>query len=340
MLLKQLSEACGGPGAEKEIRDLLRELVAPHVDEIRTDAMGNLIACKNPGAAGPKVMLAAHMDEVALMIMAIDSSGMLKFRPVGGIDPRVLVAKSVVVGKDKIPGVIGAKPIHLQKQAEQKRPFDLQELAIDIGCTSKEEAEKVTTVGDYAYFTTAFEKLSDGRLKGKALDDRAGCALLVELLQGTCTGPVCGVFTVQEEVGLRGARTAAYAIEPDLAIVLEATTAADTPGAEDHKHATTVGAGPCLTFMDRSLIPDPKLVAHLSHLAAKQGVPLQLRRTTTGSTDGGAISLTRAGVPTAVIALPCRYIHSPVAIISEDDYAGLLRIMQAFLENPWESEVL
>ncbi len=340
MLLKRLTEACGGPGHEKEVRDLLRQEVTPLVDSIRTDAMGNLIAAKNTGASGPKIMLAAHMDEVCLMIMGIEKNGMLKFRPVGGVDPRVLVAKTVVVGEKRTPGVIGAKPIHLQKPPERKRPFGLEEMYIDIGCSKEEEAERLVSLGDYAYFTTGFENLGADRWKAKAFDDRAGCALLVELLRSQYTTPVFGAFTVQEEVGLRGAATAAYGIDPDLAVVLESTTASDTPGSPDHKHATTVGAGPCLTFMDRSVITNPKLVNRLRSIAEDIGVPVQMRRTTTGGTDAGAIALTRSGVPAAVLALPCRYIHSPVSVLSRDDYQGALKIMQAFLQRLPESEVL
>lgn len=340
MLLRQLTEACGGPGREKEVRDLLRQEIRSFVDDVRTDAMGNLIAVKHAEASGPKVMLAAHMDEVCLMIMGVEKNGMLKFRPVGGVDPRVLVAKSVAVGPKRIPGVIGAKPIHLQKPAERQRPFELQELYIDIGCAKQEEAEQLVNLGDYAYFTTKFAELEQRRLQGKAFDDRAGCALLVDLLRESYRVPIYGAFTVQEEVGLRGAATAAYSIQPDLGIALEATTASDTPGSPDHKHATTVGAGPCLTFMDRSVITNPRLVNALRSVAEELNIPVQLRRTTTGGTDAGAISLTRAGVPTAVLALPCRYIHSPVSVLSQQDYDGALKIIRAFLQRLPESEVL
>ena len=254
MLLKKLTEACGAPGQEGEVRNLIRSEIEGHVDEIRTDALGNLIAIKNPSAPGPKVMLAAHMDEVALMILGIEKNGLLRFRPIGGIDPRVLVAKTVLVGEKKVPGVIGSKPIHLQKPEERKRPLGIDELLIDIGAKSQEEAEKVVNLGDCAYFATKFEEFGQDKIKAKALDDRVGCALLIELLKRDYNIPVYGVFTVQEEVGLRGAGVAAYQIQPDVAIVLEGTTASDVPGSDPHKHATSVGKGPAITIMDRSVI--------------------------------------------------------------------------------------
>ena len=270
MLLARLTEANGAPGQEGDVRDIIRAEVEPHVHEIKTDALGNLIAVKNPDAPGPRVMLAAHMDEVALMIVGIESNGFLKFRPIGGVDPRVLVAKSVLVGAKKVPGVIGSKPIHLQKPPERERAFTMQELLIDIGAKSKEEAEGLVKLGEIAYFTTKYEEFGNGKVKAKALDDRVGCALAIRLLQEEVSFPLIAAFTVQEEVGLRGAGVAAYQVKPDLAIVLEGTTASDVPGTDEHKHATTVGAGPCITVMDRVSIPHPPLVRELFSLAEEE----------------------------------------------------------------------
>ena len=188
MLLARLTQANGAPGQENEVRDLIRAEVQAHAHVVKTDALGNLLAIKNPDAPGPKVMIAAHMDEVALMIVGIDN-GYLKFRPIGGVDPRVLVAKTVVVGSKKVPGVIGAKPIHLQRPEERERAFTIQEMVIDIGAKSKDEAEKLVSLGEIAYFTTDYEELGPDKVKAKALDDRVGCALAIRLLQEEVSFP-------------------------------------------------------------------------------------------------------------------------------------------------------
>ena len=338
MLLAQLTEACGAPGQEGEVRDLIRTEIAPYVDEIKTDALGNLIAVKNPNGKGPKVMLAAHMDEVALMITSIEKNGYLRFKPIGGIDPRVLVAKTVVVGAKKIPGVIGSKPIHLQRPEERQRALSIQELQIDIGVKSKEEAEKLVSLGECAYFTTKYEEFGSGKVKAKALDDRVGCSLVIELLKEDLSFPLYAAFTVQEEVGLRGSGVAAYQIEPDIALVLEGTTASDVPGTDEHKHATSVGKGPAITFMDRTVIPNPKLVQELLDLAAEKGIPAQARRATTGGTDGGQIQLTKTGSKVAVIAVPCRYIHSAVSVMSKKDYEAAFLLVKNYLQRLQERE--
>ncbi|HPT83577.1 MAG TPA: M42 family metallopeptidase [Limnochordia bacterium] len=331
MLLARLTEANGAPGQEHEVRDLIRAEVEPYAHVVKTDALGNLFAIKNPQAPGPKVMIAAHMDEVALMIVGIDKDGYLKFRPIGGVDPRILVAKTVVVGKKKTPGVIGSKPIHLQRPEEREKPFTIQEMVIDIGAKSKEEAEKLVKLGDIAYFTTAYEELAGGRIKAKALDDRVGCALAIRLLQEEVSFPLIAAFTVQEEVGLRGAGVAAYQVEPDLALVLEGTTASDVPGTDEHRQATSLGEGPAITVMDRSVIPHPQLVQELFALAAEKGIKVQARRSTAGGTDAGQIQLSKTGVKVAVISVPCRYIHSPAAVMCKDDFEGAYQLVKHYL---------
>ena len=333
MLLARLTQANGAPGQEREVRDLIRSEVEPHAHVVKTDALGNLLAIKNPDAPGPKVMIAAHMDEVALMIVGIDKDGYLKFRPIGGVDPRVLVAKSVVVGSKKTLGVIGSKPIHLQRPEEREKAFTVQEMVIDIGAKSKEEAEKVVKLGEIAYFTTAYEELGANKVKAKALDDRVGCALAIRLLQEKVSFPLIAAFTVQEEVGLRGAGVAAYQIEPDIALVLEGTTASDVPGTDEHKQATALGQGPAITVMDRSVIPHPQLVQELLALAAEKGIPVQVRRSTAGGTDAGAIHKTRAGVPSGVVSIPCRYVHSPSEMVDMDDVEASVRLVSLVMTS-------
>lgn len=338
MLLARLTEVCGAPGQEGEVRDLIRTEITPYADEIKTDAIGNLIAYKNTTASGPKVMLAAHMDEVALMIVGIENNGYLKFRPIGGVDPRVLVAKTVVVGEKKVYGVIGSKPIHLQRPDERQRALTIQELLIDIGAKSKEEAERNVKLGDIAYFTTKYEEFGQDKVKAKALDDRVGCALAIRLFQEEVSFPLIAAFTVQEEVGLRGAGVAAFQVEPDIALILEGTTASDVPETKEHKHATSVGKGPAITVMDRVTIPHPPLVKELFAVADQTGIPVQVRRTTTGGTDAGRIQLTKEGAKVATIAVPCRYIHSPVSVMNRNDFEGVYRLVRNYLQRLQERE--
>jgi len=268
-----------------------------------------------------KVMLAAHMDEIGLMIVGYDGSGELRFRPVGGIDDRILPGKALLVGPDKIPGVIGVKPIHLLKGDEDKRVVRLDDLRIDIGASSREEAEKLVKLGQLAAFSTRCNKT--GRtVTGKAFDDRAGCAVLVELLCNAAARfpfDLHAVFTVQEEVGLRGARVAAWAVEPDCAFVLEGTICDDSPKDKEASPTTEMGKGPAISVMDRSAFSDRRLVDHLVATAEKLGIPYQFKQPGKGGTDAGAIHLAQTGVPTVPVSVPSRYIHSPVSMLSKSD---------------------
>lgn len=331
MLLERLSEAPGVASKENEIRDIIRDFICDDVEKIRTDIMGNLIAAKGLDKQGPVTMLAAHMDEVGLMITDINENGLLKFMSVGGLDKRILVSKVVRVGCDNITGVIGAKPIHLQKKAERKKPIDIDNLYIDIGVNSQDEAKSFVQPGDVAVFKTEFNKLENNKVIGKAFDDRVGCSLLAKLTKFEPSAPTYFVFTVQEEVGLRGARQAAYKIDPDRAIVLEGTTAADVPNNKEHRYSTTLEEGPAFTIRDRSLISSRSLLQKLIKTAENNNINYQFRRTTAGGNDAGVIHLTRDGVPSAVISLPCRYIHSPLAMMSLEDYSQAENLLKKFI---------
>ncbi|ADU51800.1 Cellulase [Thermaerobacter marianensis DSM 12885] len=331
MLLARLSEARGVSGDEAAVRELILEAVLPSIDAYRIDSMGNLLVVKGKNKSGPRVMVAAHMDEVGLMITRVEKNGLLRFAKVGGLDDRLLPGKRVRVGPDGVPGVIGSKPIHLDRRASSVTPSD--ELYIDIGATSREAAEKLVRPGHYATFDTAFGEFGQGCWKGKAFDDRVGCALLIELLRGDYDFPLYGAFTVQEEVGLRGAATAAYAIHPDVALVLEGTTCADIPGADEHGQSTRLGHGPAITAMDRTVIPPRWLTDRLVAAAERRGIPYQWKRTTFGGTDAGRIHQVRAGVPSAVVSVPCRYIHSPCAVMSRQDFENAQQLVRGFLED-------
>lgn len=331
LLLKELSEAFGVSGCEDEVRRLIIEAIKDHVDEYRVDSIGNLIALKKgTGESELKVMLAAHMDEVGLMITHIEKDGSLRFRPVGGIDDRILLSKVVLIGKDRLRGVIGVKPIHLLKKEERKQVVKVDQMAIDIGAKNQEEAEKAVKIGDYAIFATDFCPLTEDGLrtvKGKAFDDRAGCAVLIELLKERYPFDLYPVFTVQEEVGLRGARVAAYAIEPDVALALEGTICDDMPKKKDVSPTTELGAGPAITLMDRSFIADRGLVKLLVETAEEQGTPYQFKQPGVGGTDAGAIHLAKEGVPSATVSVPCRYIHSPACLLSLTDLENTVKLM-------------
>lgn len=335
MLLKTLTEAFGVSGQEQEVAAILREQVSPYCDKVETDALGNLIAIKNGNEKGPKVMLSAHMDEIGLMVMYIENSGTLRFKPIGGVDPRVLVSKSVYVGKDRVPGVIGAKPIHLQKREEADKPFDIDGLFIDIGAKDKDEAEKLVKPGDGIIFATKYQDIGTSRAKAKAFDDRVGCAVLARLLmmdkQWNFT--LQGVFTAQEEVGGRGAQVASYSLEPDIAIAFEGTTASDVPGSKEHLYSTSLGKGPALTHADASFVADPRIVKRLMEVADENGIPYQMRELTTGGTDAGRIHLVREGIPAGVVSVPTRYIHSPASIIDKCDFENAIKLMAAFLDS-------
>ncbi len=343
-LLSQLSEAAGVSGNEDAVRQIIVDAVRGHVDEMRADTIGNLFAVKRartPRGASNKrsarnrlsVMIAAHMDEVGFMITGYDGEGGLRFQPVGGIDDRILPGKVLLVGPDKIPGVIGAKPIHLLHGDEGRRVIKMDDMVIDIGASSKEEASKLVKLGQVATFATCYRE--DGRTAtGKAFDDRVGCAVLVELLCGDrFPFDLQGVFTVQEEVGLRGARVATFAVEPDCAYVQEGTICDDLPKEKDTSPTTEMGRGPAISLMDRSAFADRRLVDHLTATAGRLGIPYQFKQPGVGGTDAGAITHSKAGVPTVPVAVPCRYIHSPVARLSLDDFENPVRLMRESLKR-------
>ena len=333
MLLKKLCEASGVSGNEQEVRDILACELQDHITDWQRDKIGNLIAVQNRKATGPKVMIAAHMDEVGLMVYGIEKNGLLRFRPVGGVDLRVLVSKPVLVGKDRIPGVIGAKAIHLQRPEERQNPIPVDQLSIDIGCSSKEEAEKHVALGDYVIFDTLFEELQEGTLKAKSLDDRVGCAVLAEVMKEKFSIPLFGAFTVQEEIGTRGARVAAYQVMPDIAIAIEGTVCNDIADNPEAEYTTEQGKGVVINFMDGGLIANKKLFSLAVATAEKHGIPYQFRRSTAGANDAGAMSLSGAGCPAIAVAVPTRYIHSPVSTIKKSDMENTIKFVTALVHE-------
>jgi endoglucanase len=336
LLLEQLSNAFGPAGCEDEVRRTLARALRDQVDDLQTDALGNLIAFKRGHGSEPrlKVMVDAHTDEVGLMITRIEKSGLLGFRAVGGIDERLLLAKGVIVGEKRLPGVIAAPPIHLTSQDQRNKVIKMEQLVIDIGASGEEEAKGQVQLGEYAVFDTRFQLLAQEGLrtaKGKALDDRVGCAVAAALAGEEYAVDLYLSFSAQEEVGLRGARVAAFRIEPDVAFALEGTICDDTPKKVDVSPTTELGEGPAITLMDRSFIADKRLVRLLLDTADAEGIPHQIKQPGLGGTDAGAIHLSKAGVPSVAVSVPCRYIHAPVGMLSLNDFDHTVALMKAAL---------
>jgi len=329
MLVKELAELGAPSGFEDDVRNFIKEKVC--ADEIYTDSIGNLI-CHKKGN-GKKVMVCAHMDEVGLIITEITSDGFLKFAALGGIETAVLCSKKVLIGKNKVPGIIGAKAIHLQKQDDVYTPFKLKELTIDIGAKNKEAAEKLVSLGEYAVFDGHYTPFGDNLVKSKALDDRVGCAILIELMKESYDSDMYFVFTVQEEIGTRGAKVAAYAIKPDIALVIEGTTCSDVYGSKKHNQVTNLGGGAVMTAVDNSAISDKRYFDFIMETAQKNNIKLQIKRTTMGGTDAGSIQRSTTGVKTAVLAVPCRYIHSPVCVMNQSDLESVYQLSKCVLKS-------
>lgn len=336
MLLEKLSNALGPAGCEDEVRRLLARSLRDQVDTLQTDALGNLIAFKQGTGPEPrlKVMVDAHIDEVGLMVTRFEKNGLLGFRAVGGLDDRLLLAKGVLVGKNRLPGVITAPPIHLAKPEQRKQVLKIEQLVIDIGASSEDQAKGLVNLGDYATFDTRFQILSENgqrTVKGKAFDDRVGCAVAAALAGDEYDVDVYLSFSAQEETGLRGAQVAAFRIEPDVAFALEGTICDDTPRKEDISPTSQLGKGPAITIMDRSFIADKRLVQLLTDFAGARGIPYQFKQPGVGSTDAGAIHLAKTGVPSVAVSVPCRYIHGPVSIASLNDFDHAVALMKAAL---------
>ena len=332
-LLKRLTEAHGVSGDEGEIREILKQEVINLADEVSIDRMGNLVAYKKGTKSGKKIMLCAHMDEVGFIIHTITDNGTLKFSTVGSIDPRVLISKKVRIGKKKHLGILGLKAIHLQEPDERKTVVKTKQLYIDIGAKSKDEALKLVNLGDYAAFDTDYLPFGQNRIKAKALDDRLGCSILLDALKNRYPFDLYACFTVQEEVGIRGAGAAAFSIKPSMALIVEGTTCSDVPGVDEHMRSTRLGKGPAITVMDATSYSNKDMVSNLIETAIKENIPYQMKESVTGGNDAGAIHISGEGIKTAVVSVPCRYIHSPASVADMNDYYSTSRLVEAFLKG-------
>jgi len=330
--LKTLCTLSGVSSFEDEVRNYIKDRVSPHADQVRVDAMGSLIVFKKGTKHAPnKLMLCAHMDEVGLIVKGITDEGYLKFGCVGGIDRRVLLGKRVALGEKRRTGIIGLKAIHMTTPEERKKVPKLEDYYIDIGAKDKESAEKMVDVGDCGVFVSDAVEFGDGMLKAKAIDDRVGCAVLVKLLEEELPMDCTFVFTVQEEVGTRGAFGAAFSVTPETALILEGTTAADNPSLEEHCQVCWPGRGPVISWMDSGTIYDRGLFELLRDLAEQNGLPWQMKHYLSGGTDAKAVQRTKAGVRVAGISAAVRYLHAPSSVASIRDAKQMLTLARLFI---------
>ncbi len=330
-LLEKLCSAIAVSGDEGEVRKIVLEEIKPYADEVKVDALGNVLALRRGrGAKRLRLMLDAHMDEVGFFIVADDGEGLYRFETVGGIDVRYLVGKQVLVGKDRTPGVIGGKPVHLMEGDEFTRKVPLDALRIDLGLNGKAK------VGDRAGFAATFRRVGQ-TIMAKSIDNRIGVATLIELFKHAPAGiDLCAAFTVQEEIGLRGAKVAAQSFNPDLAIAIDSTPANDLPAhdsSENTAYNTKLGLGPAIYIADGSTFHDPRLVRFLSEVGDAENIPYQFRQPGGGGTDSGAIQRALAGIPTVSVSVPHRYTHSPISLARLDDWKNTLALLHAALKK-------
>lgn len=336
-LLRTVSELCaldGVSSVEDAVRDYLMEQIRPYATGMHTDVLGNLIVFKRGAKpAGKRLMLAAHMDEVGLIIRGITEQGYLKFSFVGGVDRRVAIGKRVLVGERRIPGVIGLKAYHLVSASEEKSVPKADEFYVDIGAENQQAAEALVSLGDVAVFDSDCALFGDRMLKAKAIDDRVGCAVMLELLRHDLPMDCVFAFTAQEEVGTRGAFGAAFSVTPEIALVLEGTTAADSPLMEEHRKVCRPGQGAVISWMDGGAVYDRELFETLRALAEQHHIPWQLKHYLSGGTDARAIQRSKQGVRVAGLSAAVRYLHAPASVASTRDIEALYQLTRLLIER-------
>lgn len=327
-LIKTVRDLCsidGISGQEHAVREYIINEITPYCDSVEVDPSGSIIAFKKGAKpASKKIMLSAHTDEVGLIVTSITETGDLKFATVGGIDPRVLCGKRFRCGEKRVLGIIGGDPIHSVKPDDRGKAMPIDSMKIDIGATTREEAEEYIRIGDMCCFDSECEFFGGSdKIKARALDDRAGCAVLIDILRSEVPYDVYCTFVTMEEVGLRGATCAAYNVNPDISIVIESTTAADIPGVEGEKQCCKVGGGAVISFMDNRTIYDRELFNLMLDIGAQENIAVQIKSMVAGGNDAGAIQQSRGGVRVAAISMPCRYLHAPASVIAVDDLCAV-----------------
>jgi len=336
-LLKKLCDAHGISGYEDEVREIVKAEIESYVDEIKVDKLGNLICIKNGSEF--KEMVCAHMDEIGFMVKHIDDKGFIRFTPIGGWFSQIALGQRVILhgSKGKVYGVIGCKPPHVMKDEERKKAMEFRDMFIDVGAESRDDVLAMgIEIGTPITIDRELVKMGN-RVTGKALDDRAGLAVMIEALKRTKSdATIYAVATVQEEVGLKGARVSAFAIEPNVALALDVCVATDFPGAESTHMDIKLGKGPAITIVDasgRGLIATKNVVRWLKETAEKNDIPYQLEVAEGGTTDATAIQLTKAGIPSGVVSIPARYIHSPVEVVDMRDMENSANLVAKALER-------
>ena len=332
--LKKLCALSGVSGSEHEVSKHILSRVKSVCDDVKIDVMGNIIVDKR-GAKTPKkkIMLCAHMDEVGIIITYITDDGYLKFSTAGAVDRRVVVGKTVTIGDNKVFGVIGCIPMHLLKDEGSSKVSLIEDMYIDIGASSKDDAEKLVSLGDTGTFDDNMFDFGDGYIKSKAIDDRFGCAVLLSLIELNLPVDCTFVFTVQEEVGLRGAQAAAYTVAPDIAVIIEGTTAADLPSVSGEKKVCKLGGGAVIPFMDNATIYNKELYAEITALADKNDIAWQTKSVVAGGTDGGVIHRSRSGVKTIGIAAPVRNLHTQSNVAKYSYMEAVYKLTELFLKE-------
>lgn len=338
-ILKTLCDEYGISGNESTVASRIIGMIEDYADSYYVDNLGSVIAFKK-GARTPakKILIDAHTDEVGMIVTGFAADGGLCFTTVGGVDARVILGRRVLVGEDRIPGVIGTKAIHMQSEEERKTAVPVDKLYIDIGCSSKEEAQALVDYGDEVCFPAGFGTFGNGYLKGKAIDDRFGCAVMVELIRSELPCDCWFSFSVQEEVGCRGAAASAFAVAPDYAIVLETTTAADLAGASEPKSVCTLGKGAVVGFMDRGTVYPRDLYKLCHQLGAEKGIPVQTKTMVAGGNDARSIHQAAGGIKTIAVSAPSRYLHSPFCVVKESDLTAVRDLTRALIEKLGEME--
>ncbi|WP_226667098.1 M42 family metallopeptidase [Metabacillus litoralis] len=334
-MLKDLTDAKGIPGNEREVRDVMKKYISSYSDEVYTDHLGSLIAKKVGQENGPKIMIAGHLDEVGFMITQIDDKGFLRFQTVGGWWSQVMLAQrvTIVTNKGDVTGIIGSKPPHILPPEARKKPVDIKDMFIDIGASSKEEAiEFGIKPGDQVVPYFEFTVMQNEKmLLAKAWDNRIGCAIAIDVLKNLKAtdhpNVVYGVGTVQEEVGLRGARTSANLIQPDIAFGVDVGIAGDTPGISEKEAASKMGKGPQIILYDASMVSHKGLRDLVTDTADELDIPYQFDAIAGGGTDSGAIHISANGVPALSITIATRYIHSHAAMLHRDDYEHAVKLI-------------
>lgn len=328
--IKTLCELDGISGRENVVAEHIMTMIKDIVDEVRTDNLGNVIAFKK-GKTTPKkrIMLSAHTDEVGMIITGATDDGSLTLATVGGVNPKVILGRAVKVGDKGIVGVLGTKALHHLTADERKSVVPEDKLLIDIGATTKEEALAAVSLGDSVTFFGDYREFGDGFIKAKAIDDRAGCAIMIEIMRKQLEYDCYFVFMVQEELGLRGAKVATYDVKPDIAIVIESTASGDVSGVNGNERVSVIGDGAVVSYMDSATIYDKGLYDLSRELADKQGIGWQTKTRIAGGNDAGAIHVANGGVRTISVSIPSRYIHSPANVVKKSDVTAVYELSLA-----------